>query len=264
MESLRFLILLTVFSPLVGSVLVGLGGKLFSRRWSHRLSIALMVLSTLSTAVLFNRVLFEGLHTYFDLYQWGFSGHFSFTIGFMVDPLSTLMMLLVTVVSTAVHIYSVGYMREEEALADQRFFSYMSLFTFMMLMLVSANNFLQLFFGWEGVGLVSYLLIGFYYSRESAAEGSLKAFLVNRVGDMGLILGIACLLDYVGSLDYHEVFSQAHLMANDTMSIVPHAHWSVLTVACVLIFKARWGSLRKCLCMFGCLRQWKGRRLFPR
>src|SRR5207344_2315893 len=153
------------------------------------------------------------------IYTWLISGNISFETGFLIDRLSATMMLVVTFVSLMVHIYTIGYMADDPGY--QRFFSYISLFTFSMLMLVMSNNFLQLFFGWEAVGLVSYLLIGFWYTRPTAIYANLKAFLANRVGDFGFVLGLGLILAYCGTLDYAQVFAQAPALA--TMSMAP---WS--------------------------------------
>src|SRR5206468_8409805 len=161
---------------------------------------------------------FEG-----DVYTWLESGDLKLSIGFLVDPLTATMMVVVTFVSLMVHIYTIGYMADDPGYT--RFFSYISLFTFSMLMLVMANNFLQLFFGWEAVGLVSYLLIGFWYTRPTAIYASLKAFLVNRVGDFGFLIGVALVLSYFGTLDYAAVFSRAPAMAQATIEVIPGAPW---------------------------------------
>jgi NADH-quinone oxidoreductase subunit L len=178
-----------------------------------------------------------------NLYTWASGGSFfpfAFHIGFLIDPLTSVMLIVVTFVSFLVHIYTMGYMAEDDGY--QRFFSYISLFTFMMLMLVTANNFLQLFFGWEGVGLVSYLLIAFWYQKESALQGSLKAFLVNRVGDFGFILGIGLLLSYVGSLDYDTVFNSVNSISQEKIELFSGHAWSVLTVTCILLFIGAMGK----------------------
>src|SRR5262249_32328661 len=154
--------------------------------------------------------------------------------GFLIDRLTALMMVVVTFVSLMVHIYTIGYMHDDPGY--QRFFSYISLFTFSMLMLVMANNFVQLFFGWEAVGVVSYLLIGFWYTKESAIYASLKAFLVNRVGDFGFVLGIALILANLGTLDYAAVFGQAPGLASQEIRIVGGASWSLMTVVCICLF----------------------------
>tara|TARA_Y100001935_G_scaffold243920_1_gene235820 strand:- start:6585 stop:8327 length:1743 start_codon:yes stop_codon:yes gene_type:complete len=164
----------------------------------------------------------------------------SFEIGFLIDRLSAMMMSVVTFVSLMVHIYTVGYMKGEQGY--ERFFSYISLFTFSMLMLVMSNNFLQLFFGWEAVGLVSYLLIGFYFKKESAIFANMKAFLVNRVGDFGFILGIAAIVMYLGTMDYYEAFDRAPQFANDTISIIGNYEWSLMTVVCILLFIGAMGK----------------------
>lgn len=165
---------------------------------------------------------------------------YEFNIGFLIDPLSVVMLVIVNFVSLLVHVYSIGYMADDDGY--QRFFSYISLFTFMMLMLVSANNFLQLFFGWEGVGLVSYLLIGFWYQKESAIEGSLKAFLVNRVGDFGFVLGIGLIFAYSGSLDYEKVFTSANYLASQNIELFSGYSWSLITVICLLLFVGAMGK----------------------
>src|SRR5210317_1962656 len=157
-----------------------------------------------------------------------------FEIGFLVDGLTALMMAVVTGVSLMVHIYTIGYMHEDPGY--QRFFSYISLFTFSMLMLVMSNNFLQLFFGWEAVGLVSYLLIGFWFKRESAIFANLKAFVVNRVGDFGFLLGIAAILYCFGSLDYSEVFGQAGSIEGKTVALIPGFEWHWTTIICICLF----------------------------
>jgi NADH-quinone oxidoreductase subunit L len=161
-------------------------------------------------------------------------------VGFLVDNLTAVMITTVTFVSLMVHVYTIGYMHDDDGY--QRFFSYIALFTFAMLMLVMANNFLQLFFGWEGVGLVSYLLIGFWYKRPSATFASLKAFLVNRVGDFGFLLGIAAVLMAFNSIDYADVFAAAPLMAKATVQIIPGVDWSLMTVTCILLFIGAMGK----------------------
>lgn len=240
MHELYRLTFITVFAPLLGCLIAGLGGKFVGKRASHWITIALMLVASICSLIIFKRVAIDNQSLYVNLYNWGFSGKFEFNIGFMIDRLSAVMMVLVSCVATIVHIYSVGYMEGDPG--DQRFFCYMSMFTFAMLLLVSANNFLQLFIGWEGVGLVSYLLIGFWFNKESAAEGSLKAFLVNRVGDFGFLLGIAAILDYFGSLDYDAVFAGADTVTGLTITIFPHTQWSVMTVICILLFIGAMGK----------------------
>lgn len=237
---LKNLSLITVMSPLAGCLIAGLLGKRIGRGGAHWSTILLMFFSFFSALWIFKLVVFNGETFNGTIYTWGISGSFQFDVGFLIDRLAATLMLTVTFVSLVVHIYSVGYMARDPGY--QRFFSYVSLFTFAMLMLVSANNFLQLFFGWEGVGLVSYLLIGFWFKKESAAAGSLKAFLVNRAGDFGFILGIAAILDYFGSLNYNTVFGNASLLVNTTISIFPHTHWSIITVICILLFIGAMGK----------------------
>ncbi|HEY7378705.1 MAG TPA: NADH-quinone oxidoreductase subunit L, partial [Steroidobacteraceae bacterium] len=175
-----------------------------------------------------------------DLYVWQTSGSLKFAIGFLIDPLTALMITVVSFVSLMVHIYTIGYMADDPGYT--RFFSYISLFTFSMFMLVMANNFLQLFFGWEAVGLVSYLLIGFWYTRPSAIYANLKAFLANRVGDFGFALGIGLIVAYFGSLDYATVFTGAPALAGDTLERVGVPQWSVLTTICIGLFVGAMGK----------------------
>ncbi len=230
--------LIIVLAPLFGSIVAGFFRNQIGRVGAHSVTILGVGVSlALSCYVAWG--FYTGQLTTLDtvLYTWASGEHwfpYAFHIGFLIDPLTILMLLVVTFVSFLVHIYSIGYMHDDPGY--QRFFSYISLFTFMMLMLVTANNFLQLFFGWEGVGLVSYLLIGFWYHRESANQGSLKAFVVNRVGDFGFVLGLGVVLAYAGSLDYKLVFQQAHSMAQLSLEIF-HGHpWSVVSIMCFLLF----------------------------
>jgi NADH-quinone oxidoreductase subunit L len=241
---MKLLTLICVFTPLIGSILSGFFRKALGRAGAHSVTILGLSISFLSAILIaFNLQQIDGQSITFPLYTVASGSNifpFSFNIGFLVDSLTVLMMLVVTFVSLLVHIYSIGYMHDDDGY--QRFFSYISLFTFMMLMLVTANNFLQLFFGWEGVGLVSYLLIGFWYYKESAIEGSLKAFLVNRVGDFGFILGIALILLKVGSLDYSELFSSNYRLIGETMSLGIFGDVSVVTLICILLFIGAMGK----------------------
>ena len=189
---------------------------------------------------MFKQVIFDGASYNDRVYQWLQAGSLSIEVGFMVDSLTAMMLVVVTFVSLMVHIYTIGYMQGDDGYS--RFFSYISLFTFSMLMLVMANNFMQLFFGWEAVGLVSYLLIGFWSKKPTAIYASLKAFLVNRVGDFGFLLGIAGVLMYAGSLDYLEVFAQSRVTATQSMSIWPGSEWSAITVICILLFIGAMGK----------------------
>ena len=204
--NMQTLYLLVPLAPLLGAIIVGLFGKWLGRMWSHRVTIALVAVSFFASAAIFQDVQ-EGHQFNGSVYTWLTSGEARFQVGFLIDNLTALMMLVVTFVSLMVHIYTIGYMKDDPGY--QRFFSYISLFTFSMLMLVMANNFMQLFFGWEAVGLVSYLLIGFWYDRPTAIYANLKAFLVNRVGDFGFLLGIALVLMVFGTLDYAAVFATA-------------------------------------------------------
>ena len=237
---IKTLTLVTVLAPLLGCLIAGLGGKQIGRRGTQWITISLMTISFLSALWGFMLVVVNGGHYYGTIYTWGISGKFHFNVGFMVDPLTAVMMLIITFISLVVHIYSIGYMAWDRSY--QRFFSYMSMFTFAMLMLVTANNFFQLFFGWEEVGLVSYLLIGFWFEKESATAAGLKAFLVNRTGYFGFIMGIDDILYYFGSLYYHTVFSEASRISQTTISIFPGFHWSILTVICILLFIGAMGK----------------------
>ena len=212
------LYLLVPMAPLVGALIAGLFGRLSGTVWSHRITIALMFVCLTASIAVFIDV-FKGNIYNGSIYTWMTSGVTHFEIGFLIDQLSATMMVVVSFVSLMVHIYTIGYMHGDPGY--QRFFSYISLFTFSMLMLVMANNFLQLFFGWEAVGLVSYLLIGFWYTRPTAIYANLKAFLVNRVGDFGFLLGIGMVLMYFGTLDYATVFAQAPQMVTQTIEIIP-------------------------------------------
>ena len=230
-----------VLSPLAGCLLAGLGGRRISRVGAHRVTIAGVAVATILSAVVFNRIVlqdgpvFEG-----TVYTWAMVGGLKLEVGFLIDRLTATMMLVVSFVSLMIHVYTIGYMSDDPGY--KRFFSYISLFTFSMLMLVMANNFLQLFFGWEAVGMVSYLLIGFWYTRPSAIHANLKAFLVNRVGDFGFLLGIAGVLLYSGSLHYPTVFGQAGEMSELSMNIWFGQDWSVLSVICILLFIGAMGK----------------------
>ncbi len=225
--------------PLIAAAIVGLFGRKLPRSAAHVLTVAGVAGSFLLSAIVFTDVLAG--HTYNGtVYTWLTSGHTSFEVGFMIDSLSAMMMVVVTFVSLMVHIYTIGYMHEDPGYS--RFFSYISLFTFSMLMLVMSNNFMQLFFGWEAVGLVSYLLIGFWYTRPTAIYANLKAFLVNRVGDFGFLLGIGLVLYTMGSLDYQAVFSVAPQFADASISLIPGTDWSLMTVICLLLFVGAMGK----------------------
>ena len=238
---MKTLCLIIVLAPLGASIIAGLFGKKIGRGGAHWVTILGVLLSFLLSLVVFKQVVFDkNLQTLIDIYHWFSLGGFAFKIGFLIDPLTVTMMTVVTFVSLMVHIYTIGYMHDDPGY--QRFFCYISLFTFSMLMLVMANNFLQLFFGWEAVGLVSYLLIGFWYTRESAIFANLKAFLVNRVGDFGFLLGIAAILAVFNTLDYQAVFDQASGVTDQTFSITSEIHWPVITVICLLLFVGAMGK----------------------
>ncbi|WP_435626251.1 NADH-quinone oxidoreductase subunit L [Candidatus Ferrigenium straubiae] len=236
--SMQNLYLLVPLAPLAGAIFAGLFGKCLDRAWSHRVTILMMVVSFLASVAVFNDVL-AGNNFNGPVYTWLTSGDTSFQVGFLIDKLTATMMLVVTFVSLMVHIYTIGYMEDDDGY--QRFFSYISLFTFSMLMLVMANNFMQLFFGWEAVGLVSYLLIGFWYKKETAIYANLKAFLVNRVGDFGFLLGIGLVVMVFGTLDYAAVFANAASHAKD-IAPIPGVSWNMMTAICILLFIGAMGK----------------------
>ena len=228
-------------ASLLGAIISGFFGKKIGRSAAHWVTILGVGTSFALALVVLKDVAFDGAAVYNkSLYIWMVSDGIQFEIGFLIDSLTAIMMVVVTSVSLMVHIYTIGYMHDDPGY--QRFFSYISLFTFSMLMLVMSNNFLQLFFGWEAVGLVSYLLIGFWYTKPTAIYANLKAFLVNRVGDFGFLLGIAVILMYTGSLDYYEVFNRADGMVLETMEVIPGIEWSVITLACILLFVGAMGK----------------------
>jgi len=236
--------LLIVLLPLIGSLVAGFFRHQIGRAGAHSITIlGIGGAFALSFYAAFRIIFMHDAALNVNLYTWVSGGDvfpYAFHIGFLIDSLTVVMLVTVTFISLLVHIYSIGYMADDDGY--QRFFSYISLFTFMMLMLVTANNFLQLFFGWEGVGLVSYLLIGFWYEKESANQGSLKAFLVNRVGDFGFILGIGLVLAYCGSLDYQTVFQQVPQIASQEITLFSGHAWSLMTVICLLLFVGAMGK----------------------
>lgn len=233
------LYLLVPLAPLVGAIVAGLFCRVIPRWLAHTATILGVAVAFIASVVIFRDVLaghsFNG-----TVYTWLTSGDYRFEVGFLIDTLTATMMLVVTFVSLMVHLYTIGYMQEDPGY--NRFFSYISLFTFSMLMLVMSNNFMQLFFGWEAVGLVSYLLIGFWYTRPTAIFANMKAFLVNRVGDFGFILGIGLVLTYCGSLDYATVFAKAPSLAETQISIWGSASWSLMTVTCICLFIGAMGK----------------------
>ena len=242
-QNLSAAALLTVaVAPLVGAVVAGVfgtafGGNRIGRRVSHSLTIAGVMLSFVLSAMTLWSVAMEGARFNQTIYTWMVVGGLKMQIGFLVDGLTAMMMCVVTFVSLMVHIYTIGYMQDDDGY--NRFFAYISLFTFSMLMLVMSNNMLQLFFGWEAVGLVSYLLIGFWFNRPTAIFANMKAFLVNRVGDFGFILGIGLVLAFTGTLDYAEVFGKAGDLAKLSF---PGTDWMLVTVICICLFVGAMGK----------------------
>lgn len=233
------LYLLVPLAPLIGAIIAGLFGRFIGPTWSHRATIGLVFVSLVASIIIFMDVL-EGNSYNGSVYTWLISGETRFEVGFLIDQLTATMMVVVSLVSLMVHIYTIGYMHDDPGY--QRFFSYISLFTFSMMMLVMSNNFLQLFFGWEAVGLVSYLLIGFWYTRPTAIYANLKAFLVNRVGDFGFLLGIALVLMHFGTLDYASVFAQAQGIVDEKIELIPGMPWLVITLICILLFVGAMGK----------------------
>ena len=237
--TMQQLYLLVPLAPLAAAIVVGLFGAKMPRSMSHWLTIAGVAVAMVASYVIWRDV--AAGHTFNgDIYTWLAVGSLKMSIGFLIDPLTALMMLVVTFVSLMVHVYTIGYMADDPGYS--RFFSYICLFTFSMLMLVMSNNFLQLFFGWEAVGLVSYLLIGFWFTRPTAIYANLKAFLANRVGDFGFILGVGLVLAHFGTLDYAAVFAKAPALATTTINLWGTAEWSVLTVTCICLFVGAMGK----------------------
>jgi NADH-quinone oxidoreductase subunit L len=227
--------------PLIGAIIAGLFGRVIGRVGAHTVTIAGVAISCGLSLHVLKQIYLEGVPA-FDgtIYSWLVSDGVQLDVGFLVDRLTTLMMVVVTFVSLCVHVYTIGYMADDPGYT--RFFSYISLFTFSMLMLVMANNFMQLFFGWEAVGLVSYLLIGFWYTRPSAIFASLKAFLVNRVGDFGFVLGIAGVVYYTNSLHYAEVFAAAPKMAHAMLPLTSNTSVNAITLICICLFVGAMGK----------------------
>ena len=235
-------LLIVPLAPLVGALLAGIfgtkfGGNRIGRTLTHSLTIAGVLISFIISALTLQAVVQDGARLNETLYTWMVVGDLKMEIGFLIDGLTAMMMCVVTFVSLMVHIYTIGYMHEDEGY--NRFFAYISLFTFSMLMLVMSNNLLQLFFGWEAVGLVSYLLIGFWFNKPSAIFANMKAFLVNRVGDFGFILGIGLIAAFAGTLNYAEIFAKAPELAALTL---PGTSWMLLTVACICLFIGAMGK----------------------
>jgi len=240
--AMQKLYLLVPLAPLFGAIIAGIFCRVIPRWVAHSATILGVAVAFIASFVIFKDVMAG--HTFNGpVYQWLTSGDYKFEVGFLIDQLTVTMMLVVTFVSLMVHIYTIGYMHDDPGY--NRFFSYISLFTFSMLMLVMSNNFMQLFFGWEAVGLVSYLLIGFWYTRPTAIFANMKAFLVNRVGDFGFILGIGLVLAYTGTLDYAAVFAKAPSLAETTISLFAGREWatvSLMSATCILLFIGAMGK----------------------
>jgi len=248
---MKSLYLIIPFAPLVGAIVAGFFGRAIGRAGAHWVTSLGVAVSFACSLLVFQDVMaghvFNGA-----VYTWLESGGLKLEVGFLVDKLTAIMMIVVTFVSLMVHVYTIGYMAHDEenwpadSLARthsyQRFFAYISLFTFSMLMLVMSNNFLQLFFGWEAVGLVSYLLIGFWCNRPTAIYANLKAFLVNRVGDFGFLLGIGLIAAYAGSLDYVTVFAKGKELAATTVELIPGSTWALISVICIGLFIGAMGK----------------------
>jgi len=237
--TIKQILMLIPVLPLLAAAVVGIFRNYLPRWAAHVLTIAGVGAAFALSAYIFKQTL-NGFTLNEAVYTWLNSGSVHFEVGFLIDNLSAMMMVVVTFVSLMVHIYTIGYMEEDPGYS--RFFSYISLFTFSMLMLVMSNNFMQLFFGWEAVGLVSYLLIGFWFTRPTAIYANLKAFLVNRVGDFGFLLGIGMVLYYFGSLDYATVFQHAPELADTQVNLLGNCQWSLMTVTCLLLFVGAMGK----------------------
>jgi NADH-quinone oxidoreductase subunit L len=237
--SLMTLSLIAAFTPLVGAILAGFLGWKLGRVFAHTVTIASVAISFVASFVLLGRVM-DGATMNETVYTWLAGEGYKLQVGFLIDQLTVTMMVVVTFVSLMVHVYTIGYMADDDGY--QRFFAYISLFTFAMMMLVMANNFLQLFFGWEAVGLVSYLLIGFWFKRPTAIYANLKAFLVNRVGDFGFLIGIGFVFAYFGTLDYAPVFAGARDEVGNLITLIPGQQWSLMTVICIGLFIGAMGK----------------------
>jgi NADH-quinone oxidoreductase subunit L len=234
------LLLAVPLAPLAGAVVAGLFGRQIGRAGAHTLTILGVLISFLASAEVLWSVVNDGAHFSGTVYEWMNAGGLKMEVGFLIDGLTAMMMCVVTFVSLMVHLYTIGYMADDPGY--QRFFSYISLFTFSMLMLVMSNNFLQLFFGWEAVGLVSYLLIGFWFKKESAIFANLKAFLVNRVGDFGFILGIGLIATHAHTLNYADAFAAFSKGSELATMGFPNSDWMLITVICICLFIGAMGK----------------------
>ena len=233
--------LIALIMPLIVGLLAGFIGSRINKSFTHWITtLGIFISFIISCWILIEVFLNPGLLFNQNIYEWMSIAGFNFKAGILVDNLTASMMVVVTFISLMVHIYSIGYMRDDPGY--HRFFCYISLFTFAMLLLVISNNLLQLFFGWEGVGLMSYLLIGFWYKKESAIKANFKAFIVNRVGDMGLILGIAIIFSVIGSLDYQTIFDSSTELVNTKITIINDYSVSCITLACLLLFIGAMGK----------------------
>jgi NADH-quinone oxidoreductase subunit L len=227
--------------PLIAAAVAGLGGRVIGRTGAHTITCLAVAVSCLLSLLVLKQVYLDGAPLYdAPVYGWLVSDGTHMEVGFLIDRLTALMMAVVTFVSLCVHVYTIGYMADDPGYT--RFFSYISLFTFSMLMLVMANNFMQLFFGWEAVGVVSYLLIGFWYTRPSATFAALKAFLVNRIGDFGFVLGIAGVAYYTGSLSYRTAFAAAPAIAQAVLPLTSTSGVAALTLICICLFIGAMGK----------------------
>src|SRR5436190_3310489 len=235
------ILLAIALAPLAGALIAGLLRNRIGRAGAHWVTILGVGASCVLSLYVLKQSVLDGVPDFNqNLYTWLKVGGFEAHIGFLIDRLTVLMMVVVTFVSLMVHIYTIGYMAEDPGY--QRFFSYIALFTFSMLMLVMSNNFLQLFFGWEAVGLVSYLLIGFWYERPTAIFANLKAFLVNRVVDFGFLIGIAAIAYYLGTLDYATAFGNTAALEGKQIELVAGHLWSVPTFICICLFIGAMGK----------------------
>src|SRR5579872_7426195 len=227
--------------PLLGALIAGLFGRVIGRAGAHTVTIAGVAVSCALSLYILKQSYWDGVATFSGpVYTWLVSDGVHLEVGFLIDRLTTLMMAVVTFVSLCVHVYTIGYMADDDGYT--RFFSYISLFTFSMLMLVMSNNFMQLFFGWEAVGVVSYLLIGFWYTRPSAIFANFKAFLVNRIGDFGFVLGIAAVVYYTGSLDYEVAFAAAPHIATQSFALTAGTAVPAMTLICICLFVGAMGK----------------------
>jgi NADH-quinone oxidoreductase subunit L len=249
------LLVLIATLPLIGAILAGLFGRVIGRVGAHTVTILAVGTSFVLSLHILKQIYLDGVPA-FDgpVYTWLISDGVKIDVGFLIDRLSTLMMVVVTFVSLCVHVYTIGYMSDDPGYT--RFFSYISLFTFSMLMLVMSNNFMQLFFGWEAVGVVSYLLIGFWYTRPSAIFANFKAFVVNRVGDFGFVLGIAGVFYYTSSIGYADAFAAAPKIAQAMLPLTSNTSVHAITLICICLFI---GAMGKC----GCRIRWKVRPRSP-